>query len=152
MEMLARMGARLSALGDLVGYTLLRVVCGSFLVAHGWPKWVAGVETFAAGLTRRGIEPALPFAWMVVSLETLGGALIAIGLLTRFAAGLATLHLAFITFWVLWPMGFAWNRGGWEFAGMWTAVLLFIALKGGGALSADRLLFRRTASGTGSQA
>jgi uncharacterized membrane protein YphA (DoxX/SURF4 family) len=81
-----------------------------------------------------------------------GGALIAIGLLTRFVAGIATLHLAFITFWVLWPAGFAWNRGGWEFAGMWTVVLLYIALKGGGPLSADRLLFGRTAAGARGQA
>jgi uncharacterized membrane protein YphA (DoxX/SURF4 family) len=58
-------------------------------------------------------------------------------------AAIATLHLAFITFWVLWPMGFAWNRGGWEFAGMWTVVLLYIALKGGGPLSLDALLRRR---------
>jgi putative oxidoreductase len=150
---LATIAARLSALGDLLGYALLRVVCGTFLVAHGWPKWVAGVETFAAnGLARRGIEPALPLAWAVVSLETLGGALIAAGLLTRFAAGLATLHLAFITFWVLWPVGFAWNRGGWEFAGMWTAVLLYVTLKGGGALSVDRLLFGRSANDAGGRA
>jgi putative oxidoreductase len=140
MALLARVDATLSDLGDRFGYALLRVVCGSFLVAHGWPKWLAGVEVFAAnGLARRGIEPALPLAWAVVSLETLGGLLIALGLLTRPVAAIATLHLAFITFWVLWPMGFAWNRGGWEFAGMWTAVLLYIALKGGGALSLDAL-------------
>lgn len=144
MEILAKTGARLSAAGDLIGYALLRVVCGAFLVAHGWPKWVAGVEAFAvAGLARRGIEPALPIAWLIVSLETVGGALIAVGLLTRFVAGAATLHLAFITFWVLWPVGFAWNRGGWEFAGMWTVVLLYIALKGGGSLSLDRLVLDR---------
>nr|MCU0944500.1 DoxX family protein [Rubritepida sp.] len=131
-------------LGDRFGYALLRAICGSFLVAHGWPKWLAGVEVFAAnGLARRGIEPALPLAWAVVSLETLGGALIALGLLTRPVAAIATLHLAFITFWVLWPMAFAWNRGGWEFAGMWTVVLLYIALKGGGPLSLDALLRRR---------
>jgi putative oxidoreductase len=153
MDMLAKAGTRLSALGDLAGYALLRVICGSFLVAHGWPKWVAGVETFAAnGLARRGIEPALPLAWMVVSLETIGGALIAIGLLTRPVAAIAALHLAFITFWVLWPVGFAWNRGGWEFAGMWTAVLLYIALKGGGSLSVDSLLFGRATPGQTGQA
>jgi putative oxidoreductase len=152
-NLLATAGARLSAIGDLFGYALLRVICGTFLVAHGWPKWVAGVETFAAnGLARRGIEPSVPLAWLVVSLETVGGALIAIGLLTRFVAGIATLHLAFITFWVLWPAGFAWNRGGWEFAGMWTVVLLYIALKGGGPLSADRLVFGRAAAGARGQA
>jgi uncharacterized membrane protein YphA (DoxX/SURF4 family) len=67
-------------------------------------------------------------------------------------AAIAALHLAFITFWVLWPAGFAWNRGGWEFAGMWTAVLLYIALKGGGSLSVDRLLFGRSTPGQTGQA
>jgi putative oxidoreductase len=144
MGLWTKLTARLTAIGDLFGYALIRVVCGSFLVAHGWPKWTAGVETFAQnGLARRGIEPALPLAWLVVSLETVGGALIAIGLFTRLVAGIATLHLAFITFWVLWPIGFAWNRGGWEFAGMWTALLLYITLKGGGPLSADRVVMDR---------
>jgi putative oxidoreductase len=148
MALLSRIGARLAALGDLFGYALLRVVCGGFLIAHGWPKWQAGVEAFATnGLARRGIEPALPLAWAVVSVEVVGGALIAAGLLTRFAAAAATCHLGFLTFVVLWPMGFAWSRGGWEFAGMWTAVLLLVTLKGGGPLSVDRLLFGRGAAG-----
>jgi putative oxidoreductase len=131
---------RLDTTLEPLGYLLLRVVAGTFLIAHGWPKWQAGIGAFAAGLTRRGLEPALPLAWMVVSLETLGGLLIAIGLLTRPIAAIAALHLAFITFWVLWPNGFAWNRGGWEFAAMWTAVLLFIAIKGGGIWSLDRFM------------
>lgn len=126
-----------------LGYLLLRLVAGGFLVAHGWPKWQAGVGAFAAGLTRRGIEPALPFAWLVVSLELVGGLLIAIGLLTRGVAAIATLHLAFIAFWVSWPNGFAWARQGWEYPAMWAALLLYIALRGGGPMSVDRLLSRR---------
>ncbi len=135
-----RLDPRIEALGDL----LLRVVSGGFLVAHGWPKWAAGVEAFAAGgLARRGIEPALPLAWMVVSLETIGGLLIAVGLLTRPIALIAAGHLAFIAFWVVWPNGFAWTRGGWEYPAMWAAAMLAIALRGGGPWSLDRLLFRR---------
>jgi len=135
--------ARLTAIAAPLGDTLLRVVCGSFLVAHGWPKWVGGVEAFAAsGLARRGIEPALPLAWLVVSLETIGGLLIALGLLTRPIAFIAAGHLAFIAFWVTWPNGFAWGRGGWEYPAMWAAALFAIALRGGGPWSLDRLLFR----------
>ncbi len=134
-----RLDPRIEALGDL----LLRVVAGGFLVAHGWPKWVAGVGAFASGLARRGLEPALPLAWMVVSLETVGGLLIALGLLTRPIAFIAAGHLAFIAFWVVWPNGFAWTRGGWEYPAMWAAAMLAIALRGGGPWSLDRLLFRR---------
>lgn len=142
MTALRRVAGVLDTLGDRIGYTLLRVVCGSFLIAHGWPKWIAGVEVFATNsLARRGIEPALPLAWLVVSTEVVGGALIVAGLLSRFAAGAATCHLAFITFVVSWPLGFSWTRGGWEFPAMWAAVLLYVALKGGGTVSLDRLLF-----------
>jgi putative oxidoreductase len=139
----AALRTRLDDAVQPIAYLLLRLVAGGFLVAHGWPKWQAGVGAFAEGLVRRGLEPALPLAWMVVSLEMVGGALIAAGLLTRPAAFAAALHLAFITFWVLWPAGFAWARGGWEFAAMWATVMLYIATKGGGPWSLDRLLFRR---------
>jgi putative oxidoreductase len=142
--MRATLRTRLDTTFEPLAYALLRVIAGAYLIAHGWPKWQGGVAAFATGsLARRGLEPALPLAWMVVSLETLGGLLIAIGLLTRPIAFIAALHLAFITFWVLWPNGFSWSRGGWEFAGMWAAVLLFIAIRGGGPWSLDRLLFRR---------
>lgn len=125
-------------------YALLRAVAGGFLVAHGWPKWTAGVALFAAnGLSRRGIEPALPLAWFVVGLETIGGLMIALGLLTRPVAFLAAGHLAFIAFVVSWPNGFSWARSGWEYPAMWAAVLLFVAVRGGGTWSLDRMLFRR---------
>jgi putative oxidoreductase len=138
---------RLDTTFEPLGYLLLRVISGSYLVAHGWPKWQAGVETFARmGLARRGIEPALPLAWMVVSLETIGGLMIAIGLFTRLLAFVAAGHLAFITFFVLWPAGFAWNRGGWEFASFWAVAMLFIAIRGGGAYSADALIGARMAT------
>lgn len=138
---------RLDTTFEPLGYLLLRVISGSYLVAHGWPKWQAGVETFARmGLARRGIEPALPLAWMVVSLETIGGLLIAIGLFTGLLAFVAAGHLAFITFFVLWPAGFAWNRGGWEFASFWAVAMLFIAIRGGGAYSADALIGAKMAT------
>lgn len=146
---LAKLRHLLDTAVEPLGYLLLRVISGTYLVAHGWPKWQAGVETFARmGLARRGIEPALPLAWMVVSLETIGGLLIAIGLATRPLAFIAAGHLAFITFYVLWPAGFAWNRGGWEFASFWAVVMLFIAIRGGGAYSVDRLILDRWGAAT----
>ena len=135
---------RLDSRIEPLGYTLLRIVSGGFLVAHGWPKWMGGVEAFAAAsLARRGLEPALPLAWLVVSLETIGGALIVLGLLTRPLAFIAACHLTFIAYVVQSPNGFAWARGGWEYPALWAATMLAIALRGGGPWSLDRLLFRR---------
>ena len=140
---IAALHGRLDSRIEPLGHRLLRVVSGGFLVAHGWPKWAAGAETFAGGLTRRGTGPALPLAWMVVSLEAISGLLIALGLLIRPIAFLAAGHLAFIAFWVVLPNGSAWTRGGWEHPAMWGAVMLAIALLGGGQWWLDRLLFRR---------
>ncbi len=130
-----------------LGYLMLRVIAGTWLIAHGWPKWQAGIATFATGsLARRGIEPALPLAHVVVSVEVIGGLLIAIGLLTRPVALVAAGHLAFIAFVVVWPNGFPWTRpggGGWEYPAMWAALLLFIAIRGGGPVSVDRLIQAR---------
>ena len=91
-----------------------------------------------------GPDPtALPLAWFVVGLETIGGLMIALGLLTRPVAFIAAGHLAFIAFVVSWPNGFSWARSGWEYPAMWAAVFLFVAVRGGGTWSLDRLLFRR---------
>jgi putative oxidoreductase len=130
-----------------VGYAALRALAGIWLIAHGWPKWQAGVTAFATNsLARRGFEPALPLAWMVVGIEIVLGALIALGLLTRISAFIAAGHLAFIAVFVVGPNGFAWTRpggGGWEYPAMWAALLLYVAIRGGGSWSVDRLLSRR---------
>ena len=78
----------------------------------------------------------------MVSLWTVGGLLVALGLLARPIAFIAAGHLAFIAFWVVWPDGFAWIRGGWEYPAMWAAAMLAIGLRGGGPWSLGRLLFR----------
>lgn len=145
--MLDKLRQKLDSIGEPLGYAGLRALCGIWLIAHGWPKWQMGVATFATNsLARRGFEPALPLAWMVVGIELVLGLLITLGLLTRLSAFIAAGHLAFITFFVVWPNGFPWTRpggGGWEYPAMWAALLLFIAIRGGGQYSLDRLMPRR---------
>ena len=43
-----------------LGPLLLRAVSGGFLVAHGCPKRVAGIEVSVGGSPHRGIGPAPP--------------------------------------------------------------------------------------------
>ena len=63
---------------------IVRVTAGVWLMQHGWVKVMAGVNAVAAGaLARRGIEPALPLAYLITFLEGVGGFLITIGLFTR---------------------------------------------------------------------
>jgi putative oxidoreductase len=147
--MLTTFRTKLDTLVEPLGYAGLRALCGIWLIAHGWPKWQMGVATFATNsLARRGFEPALPLAWMVVGIELVLGALIVVGLFTRLAAFVSAGHLAFITFFVVWPNGFPWTRpggGGWEYPAMWAALLLYLAIRGGGTYSLDRMAEARLA-------
>ena len=59
-----------------LSWLIVRATAGLMLLPHGIPKvFTQGVAAFAAaGLARRGIEPALPLAYVVAFLETVGGA------------------------------------------------------------------------------
>src|SRR5690242_4410879 len=53
-----------------LAYLLLRVVTGAMLIAHGWPKLMAGPAAVAANaMARRGIEPAYVVACIAIFLE-----------------------------------------------------------------------------------
>ena len=83
-----------------IAWLIVRVTAGLMLLPHGIPKiFTQGVAAFAAaGLSKRGIEPALPFAFVVVFLETVGGVMVALGLLTRFFAGAVAIEMAMIAY------------------------------------------------------
>jgi putative oxidoreductase len=119
------------------------------LLVHGIQKvmpmaekgFAATIQAFAAGsLARRGIEPALPLAYVVFALETIGAICIMLGLFTRFFAAAIAIQFAIITFVAHWPQGFVWSRGGWEYPLFWGLIMFSIALRGGGPYSLDRKL------------
>lgn len=125
-------------------YPLVRFTAGAMIIPHGYTKLTAGVAAVAANvLARRGIEPALPLAYAIVFLETIGGACVALGLLTRVFAATIAVEFAVITFVAHWPAGFSWTGGGYEFPLMWGIVLFIIAIRGGGHLSIDRNVIGR---------
>ena len=77
-----------------ISWLIVRLTAGLMLLPHGIPKCHAGIAAFAtAGLAKRGIEPSLPFAYIVAFLETVGGQCIALGLFTRFFAAAAAIQL-----------------------------------------------------------
>ena len=125
-----------------ISYFLVRVAAGGMLLVHGVAKLMYGtVASFAAAsLARRGIEPALPLAYVVWALETIGAICIMIGLFTRFFAVAAGIQFTIIVFVAHWPNGFWWNRpgGGWEYPLLWGLMFAAIALRGGGPYSLDR--------------
>jgi putative oxidoreductase len=133
------------ALGSLYAHTadlswlIIRVTAGLMLLPHGIPKvFNQGVAAFAAaGLQKRGIEPALPLAFIVAFLETVGGVCIALGLFTRFFAAAIAIELAVVAY-VHMPQGFGWANRGYEYALFWGLIVFAIALRGGGPYSLDR--------------
>jgi putative oxidoreductase len=92
-------------------------------------------------LQKRGIEPALPLAFIVAFLETVGGVCIALGVFTRFFAAAVAIEMLVITFAHL-PQGFGWAARGYEYPLFWGLIMFAIALRGGGPYSLDRKIGR----------
>jgi putative oxidoreductase len=116
-------------------YALMRIVAGAMLSFHGMQK--------IFGLLAQG-QPALGSQlWIGGVIELVAGLAIAAGLFTSWAAFLAsgTMAVAYAQFhWKL-QLGQnffpAINKG--ELAVLYAVVFLFIACRGGGAVSVDRL-------------
>ena len=123
-------------------YPLFRFTVGAMLVPHGIAKYMNGIEKVAPGMARLGF-PGMETAYFIASLEIIGGAAIAIGLLTRIFAAAIAIEFAVITFAVHLPIAwFAGQRGG-EYPLMWGIFFLCIALRGAGNLSIDRSILKR---------
>src|SRR4029079_3735275 len=67
-----------------LGLLLMRLALGIIMMAHGWPK-LMNISKFASGPLAHIGAPAW-MAYLVVTAEVIGGALLILGLLTPFAA------------------------------------------------------------------
>lgn len=130
-------------------------LCGLGLaIFHGWGKLAAllgGNDRFVQGVGQMGFPAPLVFAWAAALAETLGGALVTLGLFTRVAAGLcaATMFVAaFVRHHALDQLFVrvglmevpperlaAWGNP--ELALVYLAAFLAVALAGPGSLSVD---------------
>ncbi len=123
-----------------VSWLIIRLTAGLMLLPHGIPKvFDQGIAAFAAaGLARRGIEPSLPLAYVIVFNETIGAVMLAAGLLTRLVAASIAIEMAVIA--SLYVPKFGWTGPGYEYVLMWGLITFAIALRGGGPYSLDRKL------------
>ena len=117
-------------------YPLIRFVVGATLVPIGLGKIVGGMAPVMGAMAHFGLEPAAVSAVCVITIESVGAFCIAVGFLTRFWAAAMAIEMAFITFVVLWPQGYAKAEQGL----IWGALAFIVALKGGGRFSIDRLI------------
>lgn len=125
------------AWAEPISWALIRLTAGLMIIPHGWPKLMMGVtKTAEFALVKRGIAPAEPLAVVLITLETLGGLCVALGLFTRFWAAAICIEMMVIVYHHL-PK-FGWTGPGYEYPLMWGLVMLAIALRGGGPYSLDR--------------
>lgn len=119
--------------------SILRIVTGLLIMQHGLQK-LAG---WFGGMGGAGQPAELASRYGVAGvLETVGGALIVVGLLTRLAAFILSGEMAFAYFLVHFPRGFSpiENRG--EVVVLFCFVFLFLAAAGAGPWSLDAVLGR----------
>ena len=110
-------GSTYDALADWA-YPLLRITAGLMILTHVWTKFTTfGAAGVATSLARRGIEPALAFAYLIMFVELVGGICIAIGFLTRPFALLCLIEMIVIAVKAHLPNGwfFSVQGGGGEF-------------------------------------
>jgi putative oxidoreductase len=128
-----------AAVSDL-WYPMIRITVGAILLVHGWSKIKTGVTGIAGYLGKVGIEPSVPFAYVVYINEAIGAVCIIIGLFTRFFAASIAIELAVALWIVHCAKGFGASAGGYEYVLMWGIIMFAIALRGGGPYSLDRVI------------
>ena len=131
---------------DTYSWPLIRVATGLFFVPHGMQKlfgfWGGDLAKYAEGFAKLGFHPGMLWATYIGSLEFFGGLLLAIGLLTRPIAALFIGFMAVAAFHVTIQRGYFWAGGGMEIPLYLMLICLAILIRGGGAVSVDRLLGR----------
>lgn len=128
-----------------LSWLLIRLTAGGVLLVHGIVKVTGpGIAGFAAGLAHRGMEPALPFTYVIFFNETIGAICLMLGLLTRIVGAMVAVEFLVITFVAHFHNGFGFSNpgGGWEYPLLWGLVIFAIALRGGGPYSLDRAIGR----------
>lgn len=121
------------------GLLVIRVSVGLTLaLAHGWGKIPPG-EGFIGMVDTMGFPIPTVFAWLAGIAEFFGGIFVAIGLLTRPAALLATINMA-VAFFVAHADDALLEVTNKELAMIFGCAMLGLMLVGSGRFSVDRML------------
>lgn len=120
---------------------VLRAGLGLILMAHGCQKLFGmfggmGLNANAALFDRLGYHPGMFWGTLVGCTETIGGALLVIGLFTRPAALSVVIFMIFSIQFTS-AKGFFWLQGGMEYSILILLAALVFLIRGGGEYSAD---------------
>ncbi len=127
-----------------IGLLILRLTVGLTLAVHGTQKlfgWFGGpgLNTTGQFFEAIGFVPGRRHALMAGLAETGGGLLLALGLLTPFAAAVVFGVMLVAAFSVHIKNGFFITSGGYEYTLVLAVAALVLAFTGPGSLSADAL-------------
>lgn len=121
----------------------LRLVIGAVFVAHGWDKiFLTGVPETAAQFAEMGIPQAQMTVWLVAIVEIIAGALLILGLLGPFVAGVLIVEMFAVLWFVHINNGLFISDGGFEYALVMIAALSIVVTFGSGRASLDRVFTR----------
>jgi putative oxidoreductase len=116
-------------------YAVMRIVVGLLFACHGAQKLFG----MLGGVDGRGASaPLLSMFGLAGIIELVGGLLIAVGLMTGYAAFIASGEMAGAFFMAHLPRGFWPIQNGGELAVLYCFVFLYIASRGAGIWSIDR--------------
>ncbi len=116
-------------------YALMRFMVGFLFMFHGLQKIL--------GLYGGQTVPMLSRLWVAGIIELVGGVLVMAGLFTAPVAFICSGEMAAAYFLGHYPKAFWPIQNGGELAALYCFVFLYIAARGGGPLSMDRLVRRK---------
>ena len=116
---------------------VLRAVLGLVMAAHGWLKVDGGIPAFKGFLVTIGIPGWM--GYLAAYGEFLGGVLLLIGLLTRFAGFTILIIMVVAIVKVAWKNGLI-GPQGYAYPLALAAMAFLLIFYGGGAISLDAVL------------
>ncbi|WP_165998544.1 DoxX family protein [Bacillus sp. Cs-700] len=125
-----------------VALVVLRLALGLIFTVHGFDKFAGGIENTVGFFESIGISGGL--AYVVATIELVGGLLMIVGLGTRIVAALFIIVMLGAIFTVKSGTGFI---GGYELDLALLGMSLALLISGGGVISVDNKLFSKQAEG-----
>mgnify|MGYP002718133164 FL=1 len=122
---------------------VLRLVLGAVFVAHGYNHWFEmGMAETGRQFAALGVPQPQLSAYLTGTVELIGGAFLAVGLLTTITASLLALLVLAAGYFVHLDNGFFVEAGGVEYTLVLAAALFIIIVFGTGRVSLDGVLTR----------
>ena len=124
---------------------VLRAVLGLVMAAHGWLKVSGGMAEFKGFLVTISIPGWM--GYLAAYGEFIGGILLIVGLLTRFAGLTVLIIMVVAVVKATWKNGLTGSQGYW-FPLALVAMAFTIIFFGGGSISLDNAIFHGPRKGT----